>query len=76
MTDVNVEPDLGRYQDVMTIQRVLHTAKTVAIVLSNGGDVRDYYGEFKVPGPGLPTSTKSELDRSGFSVRVFLYDPL
>ena len=32
MTDVNVEPDLGRYQDVMTIQRVLHTAKTVAIV--------------------------------------------
>jgi predicted CoA-binding protein len=32
MTDVNVELDLSRYQDVMTIQRVLHTAKTIAIV--------------------------------------------
>ena len=32
MTDVNVELDLRRYQDVMTIQRVLHTAKTIAIV--------------------------------------------
>lgn len=29
-------------------------AKTVAIVLANGGDVRDYYGEFRVPGPGFP----------------------
>ena len=34
MTDVRPWTwlDLGRYQDVMTIQRVLHTAKTVAIV--------------------------------------------
>ena len=32
MTDVNVELDLSRYQDVMTIQRVLHTAKTIAVV--------------------------------------------
>ncbi|RBP07301.1 alcohol dehydrogenase class IV [Roseiarcus fermentans] len=29
-------------------------AKTASIVLANGGDVRDYYGEFRVPGPGLP----------------------
>ena len=32
----------------------LDLAKAVAIVLANGGDVRDYYGEFRVPGPGLP----------------------
>ena len=29
-------------------------AKAVAVTLANGGDVRDYYGEFRVPGPGLP----------------------
>jgi alcohol dehydrogenase class IV len=29
-------------------------AKAVSVVLANGGDVRDYYGEFRVPGPGLP----------------------
>ena len=29
-------------------------AKAVAVVLANGGDVRDYYGEFRVPGPALP----------------------
>ena len=23
-------------------------------MLANGGDVRNYYGEFRVPGPGLP----------------------
>jgi alcohol dehydrogenase class IV len=28
--------------------------KAVSVVLANGGDVRDYYGEFRVPGPGLP----------------------
>jgi len=32
----------------------LDLAKAVAVVLANGGDVRDYYGEFRVPGPGLP----------------------
>ena len=40
MTDVNVEPDLGRYQDVMTIQRVLHTAKTIAIVGLSSNQLR------------------------------------
>ena len=29
-------------------------AKAVSVVLANGGDVRDYYGEFRVSGPGLP----------------------
>jgi alcohol dehydrogenase class IV len=32
----------------------LDLAKSVSVVLANGGDVRDYYGEFRVPGPGLP----------------------
>ena len=27
-------------------------AKVVAVLLTHGGDVRDYYGEFAVPGPG------------------------
>jgi uncharacterized protein len=40
MTDVSVEPDLGRYQDVTTIQRVLHTAKTVAIVGLSSNQLR------------------------------------
>jgi len=40
MTDVNTELDLSRYQDVMTIQRVLHTAKTVAIVGLSGNQLR------------------------------------
>jgi alcohol dehydrogenase class IV len=29
-------------------------AKVVALLLAHGGDVRDYYGELKVPGPTLP----------------------
>jgi uncharacterized protein len=40
MTDVNVELDLRRYQDVMTIQRVLHTAKTIAIVGLSSNQLR------------------------------------
>jgi len=32
-------------------------AKVVSVVLANRGDVRDYYGEFLVPGPGLPVVT-------------------
>jgi uncharacterized protein len=40
MTDVNTELDLSRYQDVMTIQRVLHTAKTVAIVGLSANQLR------------------------------------
>lgn len=29
-------------------------AKAVAVLLSHGGKISDYYGEFKVPGPVLP----------------------
>lgn len=32
----------------------LDLAKVVAVILSNGGDVRDLYGEFRVPAAGLP----------------------
>ena len=40
VTGADVELDLGRYQDVMTIQRVLHTAKTVAIVGLSSNQLR------------------------------------
>jgi len=29
-------------------------AKVIAVLLTHGGDVRDYYGEFAVPGPVMP----------------------
>jgi alcohol dehydrogenase class IV len=29
-------------------------AKAAAVMLTHGGDIRSYYGEFKVPGPVLP----------------------
>ena len=32
----------------------LDMAKVAAILLAHGGSPRDYYGEFKVPGPVLP----------------------
>jgi alcohol dehydrogenase len=32
----------------------LDMAKVTALLLAHGGSVRDYYGEFKVPGPVLP----------------------
>jgi alcohol dehydrogenase len=32
----------------------LDMAKCAALLLSHGGALRDYYGEFKVPGPTLP----------------------
>ena len=32
--------DLARYQDSLTIQRVLHTARTIAIVGLSGNDLR------------------------------------
>jgi uncharacterized protein len=40
MTEVSSELDLAPYQDVMTIQRVLHTAKTVAIVGLSANQLR------------------------------------
>jgi alcohol dehydrogenase len=32
----------------------LDMAKCTSLLLSHGGDLHDYYGEFKVPGPTLP----------------------
>ncbi len=32
----------------------LDAAKIIALLLAHGGDISDYYGEFKVPGPVLP----------------------
>lgn len=32
----------------------LDMAKCIALLVSHGGTLRDYYGEFKVPGPTLP----------------------
>lgn len=43
-------------------------AKAVAAVLANGGDVRDYFGEFKVPGPALPIVTVPTTGGTGAEV--------
>jgi len=43
-------------------------AKAVSVVLANGGDVRQYYGEFKVPGPGLPIVTVPTTGGTGAEV--------
>jgi uncharacterized protein len=43
MTDLDVELDLGRYQDPLTIQRVLHSAKTIAIVGLSKNEMRASY---------------------------------
>jgi uncharacterized protein len=43
MTDLDLELDLARYQDPLTIQRVLHTAKTIAIVGLSKNELRASY---------------------------------
>jgi alcohol dehydrogenase class IV len=78
------EPDLPREDIVQVIERFGHTqidailgigggscmdlAKVVSIVLANGGDVRDYYGEFLVPGPGVPVITVPTTGGTGAEV--------
>lgn len=78
------EPDLPREDIVSVVERFGHTdvdailgigggscmdlAKVVSIVLANGGDVRDYYGEFKVPGPGVPVITVPTTGGTGAEV--------
>lgn len=43
-------------------------AKAVAAVLANGGDVRAYFGEFKVPKPALPIITVPTTGGTGAEV--------
>jgi len=43
-------------------------AKVVAVVLAHGTDVRDYYGEFLVPGPGIPVITVPTTAGTGAEV--------
>lgn len=43
-------------------------AKVAAVVLTHGGDVRDYYGQFLVPGPGLPVITVPTTGGTGAEV--------
>lgn len=43
-------------------------AKVVAAVLAHGADVRDYYGEFLVPGPGIPVITVPTTAGTGAEV--------
>ena len=43
MTDLDLGLDLGRYQDPLAIQRVLHTAKTIPIVGLSKNELRASY---------------------------------
>jgi alcohol dehydrogenase class IV len=43
-------------------------AKVVSVVLAHHGDVRDYYGEFRVPGPGVPVVTIPTTGGTGAEV--------
>jgi alcohol dehydrogenase class IV len=78
------EPDLPRENVVTVVDRYsdagvdallavgggscLDLAKVSAAVLAHGGDVRDYYGEFLVPGPGLPVITVPTTAGTGAEV--------
>ncbi|WP_440708161.1 iron-containing alcohol dehydrogenase [Herbiconiux sp. YIM B11900] len=78
------EPDLPREDVMAVVERFGHTqvdailgigggscmdlAKVSSIVLANGGDVRDYYGEFLVPGPGVPVITVPTTGGTGAEV--------
>lgn len=46
----------------------LDLAKVASVVLTNGGDVRDYYGEFAVPAPGCPVITVPTTGGTGAEV--------
>ena len=78
------EPDLPREDIVEVVSRFgdqqvdailgigggscMDLAKIVAVVLANKGDVRDYYGEFLVPGPGVPVITVPTTGGTGAEV--------
>lgn len=43
-------------------------AKAAAALLAHGGDVRDYFGEFRLPGPALPIVTVPTTGGTGAEV--------
>ncbi|WP_298493224.1 iron-containing alcohol dehydrogenase [uncultured Maritimibacter sp.] len=51
-------------------------AKAVSVILAHGGDVRDYFGEFAVPGPGVPIITIPTTGGTGAEVTslAIVYD--
>jgi alcohol dehydrogenase class IV len=46
----------------------LDMAKVAALMLARGGDIRDYFGENLVPGPGLPVVTVPTTGGTGAEV--------
>ncbi|MET0896608.1 MAG: iron-containing alcohol dehydrogenase [Mycobacterium sp.] len=78
------EPDLPRRNVVELITRFgnssvqaivgigggscMDLAKVASVVLRHGGDVRDYYGQFLVPGPGIPVITVPTTGGTGAEV--------
>ena len=78
------EPDLPRRNVVDVVARFgassiqaivgigggscMDLAKVASVVLRHGGDVRDYYGQFLVPGPGIPVITVPTTGGTGAEV--------
>lgn len=78
------EPDLPRRNVVDIVDRFgsdapdaivgigggscMDLAKVASVVLTHGGDVRDYYGQFLVPGPGIPVITVPTTGGTGAEV--------
>ena len=78
------EPDLPRRNVVDVVERFrgsavgaivgigggscMDLAKVASAVLTHGGDVRDYYGQFLVPGPGIPVITVPTTGGTGAEV--------
>lgn len=55
----------------------LDMAKVAAVMLAHGGDVSDYYGEFRVPGPVTPLITVPTTGGTGAEITsiAVVYDP-